>query len=158
MPSGAPSDQWGSNPSLSGVNPNPRRSSGASRLSPISDAGYSETSSRHTGPPRPPKIKDDGPLIPERPPKGKEDEERSYVDRVASRVSLSSAKSAKHEIETDREIQSSAMRSSPRSTPPPRKPTGPRPLNSGSQYNSPGRRKRSQYRASPDQVDTESLY
>ncbi|KAF5856701.1 hypothetical protein ETB97_006984 [Aspergillus alliaceus] len=138
MPSGAPSDQWGSNPSLSGVTPNVRRSSGASRLSPISDTGYSEASSRHTGPPRPPKIKDDGPLIPERPPKVKEDDERSYVNRVASR--------------------SSAMRSSPRSTPPPRKPTGPRPLNSGSQYSSPGRRKRSQYRASPDQVDEESLY
>ncbi|KNG85384.1 hypothetical protein ANOM_007501, partial [Aspergillus nomiae NRRL 13137] len=138
MPSGAPSDQWNSNPSLSAANPNPRHSSGASRLSPISDAGYSEASSRQTGPPRPPKIKDDGPLVPERPPKVKEDDERSYVDRVASR--------------------NSALRSSPRSTPPPRKPTGPRPLNSGSQYSSPGRRKRSQYRASPDQVDEESLY
>ncbi|QMW37025.1 hypothetical protein G4B11_000261 [Aspergillus flavus] len=138
MPSGAPSDQWNSNPSLSAGNPNPRHSSGASRLSPISDVGYSEASSRHTGPPRPPKIKDDGPLVPERPPKVKEDDERSYVDRVASR--------------------NSALLSSPRSTPPPRKPTGPRPLNSGSQYSSPSRRKRSQYRASPDQVDEESLY
>ncbi|KAE8148973.1 hypothetical protein BDV25DRAFT_8237 [Aspergillus avenaceus] len=138
VPAGASSDQWGSNSSLSGVNVPQRRPSGTSRLSPISDAGYSEASSRHTGPPRPPKIKDDGPLIPERPPKVKEDDERSYVDRVASR--------------------SSAMRASPRSTPPPRKPTGPRPLNSGSQYSSTGRRKRSQYRASPDQVDDESLY
>ncbi|KAE8349642.1 hypothetical protein BDV28DRAFT_140803 [Aspergillus coremiiformis] len=139
MPPSAPSEQWGSNPSLSGVNANPRHSSGASRLSPISDAGFSEASSRHTGPPRPPKIKDDGPLIPERPPKVKEDDERSYVDRVASR--------------------SSAVRSSPRNTPPPRKPTGPRPLNSGSQYSSStSQRKRSQYRASPDQVDEESLY
>ncbi|KAF7586156.1 hypothetical protein BBP40_009389 [Aspergillus hancockii] len=105
MPSGAPSDQWGSNPSLSGVNANPRRSSGASRLSPISDAGYSETSSRHTGPLRPPKIKDDGPLVPERPPKVKEDEERSYVDRVASRVSLYSVKSAKHEKKLTEELE-----------------------------------------------------
>ncbi|PWY95217.1 hypothetical protein BO94DRAFT_606437 [Aspergillus sclerotioniger CBS 115572] len=129
-PPGAPSEHWGSNPSLSGVNANPRHS-GASRLSPISDAGYSEASSRHTGPPRPPKIKDEGPLIPERPPKVKEDDERSYMERVASRSSI--------------------MRS-PRSTPPPRKPTGPRPLTSGSQY-SPARRKRSQYRASPEQVD-----
>ncbi|RAL08119.1 uncharacterized protein BO97DRAFT_408571 [Aspergillus homomorphus CBS 101889] len=129
----APSDQWGSNPSLSGVNTNPRYSGGG-RLSPISDTGYSEASSRHTGPPRPPKIKDEGPLIPERPPKVKEDDERSYMDRVVSR--------------------SSAVQS-PRSTPPPRKPTGPRPLNSGNQY-SPARRKRSQYRASsPEQVDAE---
>ncbi|PWY88527.1 hypothetical protein BO70DRAFT_394227 [Aspergillus heteromorphus CBS 117.55] len=134
--SGAPSEQWGSNPSLSGVNAN-QRYSGGSRLSPISDAGYSEASSRHTGPPRPPKVKDDGPLIPERPLKAKEDDERSYVERVASR--------------------SSAMRS-PRSTPPPaRKPTGPRPLTSGSQF-SPARRKHSQYRASPDQVDAELDY
>ncbi|PYH87386.1 hypothetical protein BO71DRAFT_404704 [Aspergillus ellipticus CBS 707.79] len=134
--SNAPSEQWGSNPSLSGINPN-QRYSGNSRLSPISDAGYSEASSRHTGPPRPPKVKDDGPLIPERPPKAKEDDERSYMDRVASR--------------------SSVMRS-PRSTPPPpRKPTGPRPLTSGSQF-SPARRKHSQYRASPEQVDAEHDY
>ncbi|PYH46772.1 uncharacterized protein BP01DRAFT_236569 [Aspergillus saccharolyticus JOP 1030-1] len=129
----APSDPWGSNPSLSGVNTNPRYSGGG-RLSPISDAGYSEASSRQTGPPRPPKIKDEGPLIPERPSKIKDDDDRSYADRVVSR--------------------SSAVQS-PRSTPPPRKPTGPRPLNSGSQY-SPARRKRSQYRStSPEQVDAE---
>ncbi|PYH58226.1 uncharacterized protein BO96DRAFT_444893 [Aspergillus niger CBS 101883] len=135
VPAGAPSDQWGSNPSLSGVNANPRYS-GASRLSPISDAGYSEASSRRTGPPRPPKIKDEGPLIPERPPKVKEDDERSYMERVASRSSI--------------------MRS-PRSTPPPRKPTGPRPLTSGSQF-SPARRQRSQYRASPEQVEDDLDY
>ncbi|KAI9932821.1 hypothetical protein MW887_009073 [Aspergillus wentii] len=129
----APPEQWGSNPSLSAVNTNQNRHSGPGRLSPISDAGYSEASSRHTGPPRPPKIRDDGPLIPERPPKVNDDEERSYASRVASR-------------------QSSIMKS-PRNTPPPRKPTGPRPLNSGSQYSSPGNPKRSRYRGSPDQID-----
>ncbi|KAL2857924.1 hypothetical protein BJY01DRAFT_201526 [Aspergillus pseudoustus] len=130
------SDQWGSNPSFSALNGN-RRLSGGSRLSPISDAGYSESSSRtgRQGPPRPPKIKDDGPLFPERPPKIKE-EEQSFSERVASR--------------------SSAMQS-PRSTPPPRKPTGPRPLNSGSQYNSPSRRRKN-YRDSPEQVDDEHDY
>ncbi|KAL3479893.1 hypothetical protein BJX99DRAFT_54004 [Aspergillus californicus] len=137
---GAPtnhSEQWGSNPSFSAVNGN-RRFSGGSRLSPISDAGYSEGSSRtgRGGPPRPPKVKDEGPLFPERPPKVKEGEEQSYADRVVSR--------------------SSAMRS-PRSTPPLRKPTGPRPLNSGSQYNSPNRRKKSN-RDSPEQVDDEHEY
>ncbi|KAL4887037.1 hypothetical protein BJY04DRAFT_227255 [Aspergillus karnatakaensis] len=137
---GAPtnhSDQWGSNPSFSALNGN-RRFSGGSRLSPISDAGYSETSARSSrqGPPRPPKVKDDGPLFPERPPKIKEGEEQSYADRAVSR--------------------SSAMQS-PRSTPPPRKPTGPRPLNSGSQYNSPSRRRKN-YRDSPEQVDDEHDY
>lgn len=86
---GIPVDQWGSNPSLSGVNTNNQRHSGASRLSPISDAGYSESSSRTGGPPRPPKVRDDGPLIPERAPKSSGgDEDRSYADRVASRVSI----------------------------------------------------------------------
>ena len=84
------SDQWESNPSLSAVNPNQQRFSGASRLSPISDAGYSETSSRADrtpGPPRPPKVMDEGPLVPERPRKVPEDEGAAYgADRVVSRV------------------------------------------------------------------------
>lgn len=90
-PESPASEHWGSNPSLSAVNPNQNRFSGGSRLSPISDAGYSETSSRQAGPPRPPKIKDDGPLVPERPPKVAEDEEQSYGDRVVSRVRISAS-------------------------------------------------------------------
>lgn len=81
------SDQWGS-PSLPAANANQQRFSGP-RLSPISDAGYSETSSRferQSAPPRPPKIKDSGPLIPERASKAG-DEELSYTGRVTSRVS-----------------------------------------------------------------------
>lgn len=42
------------------------------------------------------------------------------------------------------------MRSSPRNSPPARKPTGPRPLNSGSQYSRTSRYSRA---TSPDQVD-----
>lgn len=84
-PESPASDHRGSNPSLSA---NQKRFSGGSRLSPISDAGYSETSSRQPGPPRPPKIKDDGPLVPERPPKVTEDEGHSYGDRVVSRVRI----------------------------------------------------------------------
>jgi hypothetical protein len=95
------SDQWESNPSLSAVNPNPNPNrhsgvsgaTGATRLSPISDAGYSETSShanRTPGPPRPPKVKDEGPLIPERPAKVAQDEEPYGADRVVSRVCTSS--------------------------------------------------------------------
>lgn len=82
-------DPWGSNPSLSATNANHKRVSGASRLSPISDAGYSDTSSRferQSAPPRPPKIADNGPLVPERPPKINETE-HSYGNRVTSQVS-----------------------------------------------------------------------
>ncbi|KAJ5322224.1 uncharacterized protein N7506_011354 [Penicillium brevicompactum] len=132
----AGSEPWESNHSLSATNPNtntnPNRHSGVSgntRLSPISDAGYSETSSRAErtpGPPRPPKVKDDGPLIPERPAKVAEDDEYYNGDRVVSR--------------------SSAIRS-----PPARKPTGPRPLTSGGGSYSPGNIKRSRYRGSPMQ-------
>ncbi|KAJ5477908.1 hypothetical protein N7530_003417 [Penicillium desertorum] len=132
----AGSDQWESNPSLSAANPAQNRNSGvsgATRLSPISDAGYSETSSRTNrtpGPPRPPKIKDAGPLIPERPPKVADDEEALYSgDRVVSR--------------------NSAIYS-----PPTRKPTGPRPLTSAGSY-SPGNIKRTRYRGSPAQIDYE---
>lgn len=68
------SDQWGSNPSLARFVPGPgkRHSGGAGYLSPISDAGYSERSASNeaTAPPRPPKVRDDGPLVPQRPAKG----------------------------------------------------------------------------------------
>ncbi|KAJ5391395.1 hypothetical protein N7509_006885 [Penicillium cosmopolitanum] len=133
-PESPSSDHWGSNPSLPAVNPNQQRFSGGSRLSPISDAGYSEASSRNPGPPRPPKVNDDGPLIPERPPKVSEEaeEQQQYSDRVVSR--------------------GSAMRS-----PPTRKPTGPRPLTSGGNY-SPSNIKRTQYRGSPMQIDYDDNY
>ncbi|KAF2492334.1 hypothetical protein BU16DRAFT_467180 [Lophium mytilinum] len=64
-------DQWGSNPSLarnrlSGGN----ASIGAGNLSPISsDGGYSQHSAaEQTAPPRPPKVRDDGPLVPQQQP------------------------------------------------------------------------------------------
>lgn len=126
-PNSPQADQWGS---TSSVNMAQKRNSVASRLSPISDAGYSQATSRHSGPPRPPKVKDDGPLVPERPAKVREDDERSYTtNRHASRSSAMYASA------------------SPQNSPPARKLTGPRPLNSGSQYSS--RRRR----ASPEQVD-----
>jgi len=61
------SDTFGSDPTLARYIPGQtNRYSGAGNLSPISDAGYSETSAADEarGPPRPPKVKDDGPLIP----------------------------------------------------------------------------------------------
>lgn len=70
------SDTFGSDPTLARYIPGAtNRSSGlASTLAPISDAGYSEASFTEpaAAPPRPPKVKDDGPLIPpgpSRPPK-----------------------------------------------------------------------------------------
>ena len=69
------SDTFGSDPALARYVPGiSNRYSGAGNLSPISDAGYSEVSATEEarGPPRPPKVKDDGPLVPSgpaRPPK-----------------------------------------------------------------------------------------
>lgn len=66
------SDHFGSNPILARFNLAPgNRNSGAGHLSPISDAGYSDVSAQgqSQAPARPPKIRDDGPLIPPRPPK-----------------------------------------------------------------------------------------
>ncbi|KAJ5898929.1 hypothetical protein N7495_003673 [Penicillium taxi] len=125
------SEQWGSNPSLPVVQPITNRYSNGSRLSPISDGGYSEGSARQQAPPRPPKVLDDGPLVPERPPKVTEDEaQASYgTDRVTSRNSI--------------------IRS-----PPTRKPTGPRPLTSGGNYSP----KRTRYQGSPMQVDYDDDY
>jgi hypothetical protein len=150
-PESPASDHWGSNPSLPAVNPNQQRFSGGSRLSPISDAGYSETSSRQAGPPRPPKVKDDGPLIPERPPKVPENEEQTYGDRVVSRVNSPSSSSL-HSSQAYTPPQTSAIRS-----PPTRKPTGPRPLTSGGSY-SPGNINRTRYRGSPMQIDYDDEY
>ncbi|KAJ5136216.1 hypothetical protein N7448_004770 [Penicillium atrosanguineum] len=149
-PESPSSDHWGSNPSLPAVHPNQQRFSGGSRLSPISDAGYSETSSRQAGPPRPPKVKDEGPLIPERPPKVSEGEEQPYNDRVVSRVRTSS--SSVPNSQANSPIKSSAIRS-----PPTRKPTGPRPLTSSGTY-SPSNIKRTRYRGSPMQIDYDDEY
>ncbi len=67
------SDQWGSNPSLARYVPvtSKRYSGGAGYLSPITDGGYSELSAANeaSAPPRPPKVRDDGPLVPQRPAK-----------------------------------------------------------------------------------------
>ena len=71
-------DTFGSDPALARYIPGPgKRYSGhaAGNLSPISsEAGYSENSASAAAPPRPPKVRDDGPLIPttggpSRPPK-----------------------------------------------------------------------------------------
>lgn len=151
-PASPNSDQWGSNTSLPPVQ-NQNRFSAGSRLSPISDAQYSETSSRQPGPPRPPKVKDEGPLVPERPPKVLEDNEETYGDRSVSKVrSHSKFTLLKHSKFDTNSKQGSAIRS-----PPTRKPTGPRPLTSGGAY-SPSNIKRTRYRGSPMQIDYDDDY
>ncbi|PGH09126.1 hypothetical protein GX51_00880 [Blastomyces parvus] len=126
------SDAWASNPSLGRMTPNPR--------APGSDGGYSDKSSasgRRNAPPRPPKIRDEGPLVPQRPPQGKGDGQLTYAERMATRGSRTSNYDPAGE---------SPIRSSPKNTPQ-RKPTGPRPITSS------GYPRRQQYRGSPQQVD-----
>ncbi|KAJ5581467.1 hypothetical protein N7535_000087 [Penicillium sp. DV-2018c] len=119
------SDQWGSNSSLSAASPIHNRNSGVSGKP---RQNYSEASSPVLGPPRPPQVKEEGPLVPCRPPKVTEDEEPAYsANRVASRSSVFCS-------------------------PPTRKPTGPRPLIPAGSY-SPGKIKQTRYRGRSAQID-----
>ena len=81
------SDQWGSNPTLARFQPGPsNRLSNGGNLSPISDGGYSEISSaeKSNAPPRPPKVRDDGPLIPARPAKSAKDSRPTFASPLSS--------------------------------------------------------------------------
>ncbi|KLJ10588.1 hypothetical protein EMPG_14038 [Blastomyces silverae] len=127
------SDAWASNPSLGRMTPNPK--------APGSDGGYSDRSSasgRRNAPPRPPKIRDEGPLFPQRPLQGKGDGQLTYAERMATRGSRPSNYDP---------AGGSPIRSSPKNNTPQRKPTGPRPITSS------GYPRRQQYRGSPQQVD-----
>ncbi|KAL8949819.1 MAG: hypothetical protein Q9222_004106 [Ikaeria aurantiellina] len=144
------SDTWGSNPSLARfapVGPGNRHSGNAGYLSPISDAGGSEASAStsHTpAPPRPPKVRDDGPLIPARPPKVQAlSQEHLRPEQRYSNASLS------------QDGQGQVANGSPRSpsgtgnaTVQQRKPTGPRPITSSGTY-SPSRVRGQGYISSP---------
>lgn len=112
-PTSPSSDRWeGELPGLLPMSDNTNKSHSSARhsyganpghLSPISDGGYSETSSAmmelgekeasrtslNAPPPRPPKIKDDGPLVPDRPPKlamspANAGRNPTYADHVAA--------------------------------------------------------------------------
>ena len=79
------SDAWASNPTLNAVHPDQVINR---RQSPLSDGGYSFVSSRSgrgSAPPRPPKIRDDGPLIPRKPAPSTAGSQASYAERVAMR-------------------------------------------------------------------------
>ncbi|KAL8828264.1 MAG: hypothetical protein Q9170_006681 [Blastenia crenularia] len=142
------SDTWGSNPSLArfaAVGPGNRHSGGAGYLSPISDAGGSEASSAsHTpAPPRPPKVRDEGPLIPARPPKVQAlSQEHLRPEQRFSNGSLSQDGYGQ---------ANGSPRSASGAAVPQRKPTGPRPITSSGSY-SPDKVRGQRYRGGPGQV------
>ncbi|MCJ1282718.1 hypothetical protein MMC26_002043 [Xylographa opegraphella] len=136
------SDQFGSNPILARYAPGAgnRLSGGAGNLSPISDAAFSEVSQR-SGPPRPPKVRDDGPLVPQRPPKvATEENHLSFAERSAAAAELPHG----HE----------QANGSPRSASSQRKPTGPRPIATSGNWSSDNlaQVKQNRYRGSPNHI------
>ena len=90
------SDQFGSNPVLArfggmgggagnrnsgGAGPPPAAGGGSGHLSPISDRGYEGS---QTGPPRPPKVRDDGPLVPPKEPPAEHAGNRTFAERAGA--------------------------------------------------------------------------
>ncbi|OAX85054.1 hypothetical protein ACJ72_00584 [Emergomyces africanus] len=98
----------------------------------------SSTSGRRNAPPRPPKIKDEGPLVPHRHSQAGDESLLTYAERMATHGSRHS---------TYDTANGSPINSSPKHNTPQRKPTGPRPITSS------GYPKRHQYRGSPHQID-----
>lgn len=86
VPTSPNSDAWASNPTLGALNRD-RPSSAADNHRPMSAGAYSVGSSimSQSGPARPPKIRDDGPLIPQRSSKLSDDPNPSYAERMAMR-------------------------------------------------------------------------
>ncbi|MCJ1471467.1 hypothetical protein MMC13_000106 [Lambiella insularis] len=138
------SDQFGSNPILARYAPGHanRLSSGAGNLSPISDGGYSALSHK-SGPTRPPKVRDDGPLLPQRPPKvAIQDDKPAFAERLTPAM--------------EEQYGNQPATGSPRSASSQRKPTGPRPI-TGSGNWSPdklGQVKKNRYRGSPHHAES----
>ncbi|KAM5445378.1 hypothetical protein MaudCBS49596_007601 [Microsporum audouinii] len=139
VPNSPNSDAWASNPTLSAINRD-RPASAADNHRPMSADAYSVGSSvmSQSGPPRPPKVRDDGPLIPQRSSKLSDDPHPSYAERMAMREGT--ARMVDHVNNT-----SSPSRSSPGRGIPQRKPTGPRPLTSSGKNNGAMGSQRTQY-------------
>ncbi|EFQ97902.1 hypothetical protein MGYG_00939 [Nannizzia gypsea CBS 118893] len=127
-PTSPNSDAWASNPTLGALNRD-RPSSAADNHRPMSAGAYSVGSSvmSQSGPPRPPKVRDDGPLIPHRSSKLSDDANPSYAERMAMREGTARM--------VDHVNNGSPSRSSPGRGVPQRKPTGPRPLTSSGKNN-----------------------
>ncbi|KAL8927019.1 MAG: hypothetical protein Q9208_002564 [Pyrenodesmia sp. 3 TL-2023] len=147
------SDTWGSNPSLARfapVGPGNRHSGGAGYLSPISDAGGSEASAADQtntpAPPRPPKVRDEGPLIPARPPKVQAlSQEHLRPEQRFSSGSLSPV--YEHANGSPRSASGAAAGT------PQRKPTGPRPITGSGSYSPDKVGRAARYKGSPNHVD-----
>ncbi|KAK7183966.1 uncharacterized protein CC84DRAFT_1079099 [Paraphaeosphaeria sporulosa] len=170
------SDQWGSNPSLA----RNRMSGGgasynAGNLSPISsEGGYSQHSaSEQQAPPRPPKILDDGPLIPPQQPLAGHGQARQMYSSPneyggqGTLTPLAPIQEVRYSLETDRGVRYTPT-PSPRPssqnlsiTSPQRKITGPRPMGSRSPQPQHGQTELQHsdtvIRRKPVAADTESL-
>ncbi|KAI4286468.1 MAG: hypothetical protein L6R35_004278 [Caloplaca aegaea] len=151
------SDTWGSNPSLARfapVGPGNRHSGGAGGyLSPISDAGGSETSAADqataAAPPRPPKVRDEGPLIPARPPKVQAlSQEHLRPEQRFSNGSLSQDGAYNRANGSPRSASSAAAAAAAAGVT--RKPTGPRPITSSGSYSPEKVARQQRYRGSPN--------
>ncbi|KIW28299.1 uncharacterized protein PV07_07975 [Cladophialophora immunda] len=157
-PTSQTSSQWETH---SGLQPNHHTTIAyGGHLSPISDSPYSaepgqlrddrsiRSGSSH-GPPRPPKVPNDEPLVPQRPPKimmspTSSNRQQTYVDHVAAARAGSPAFD-KSPVAALRSPQSQA-----------RKPSGPRPLaGSGGSKGDLNAVKRTRFRGSPNQIDSE---
>ena len=145
------SDQFGSNPVLArfgGMSAGNRLSGGAKPLSPISDRG-------DPAPPRPPKVRDDGPLIPPKEPlEGHAGNAASFAERasapVESPVSSTLFPESVARVQTLTDIrQSNGAARNPRGAVPTRKPIGPRPQTTSGSYGPDGV-PRTRYRGSPN--------
>ena len=164
------SDQFGSNPILSRFVPGSgNRSGGAGHLSPISDADYSElsTAKQSSAPPRPPKIRDDGPLVPQRPPKITSEKKATFAERLAPGAGDQMyASTAYGQVITIRFSipwiysnvrQANGSPRSPSGHVPQRKPTGPRPIATSGSYSpdkAMGQVKKTRYRGSPNHIES----
>ncbi|KAK4946446.1 hypothetical protein LTR10_014645 [Elasticomyces elasticus] len=120
--------------------------------SPMSDTQYDDRSvhsASSQGPPRPPKILNEDPLVPQRPPKismnsTQSNRQHTYVDHVAAARAGSPALD---------KSPVAALRSPQGQT---RKPSGPRPLNTaGGPKGGSVTVKRAHFRSSPTQVDSD---
>ena len=132
------SDQFGSNPILAArfAGTAGNRNSGMGNLSPISDVGTSSEASaqRKAGPPRPPKIKHDGPLVPPKVPI--EGSKPTFVERSAAGRDFSQVKPYRANTPRRLSMLNCCDQSNGASLSPPsgKKPGGPRPQTVSGSY------------------------
>ncbi|ETN45365.1 uncharacterized protein HMPREF1541_09196 [Cyphellophora europaea CBS 101466] len=156
-PNSVTSSQWEAQAALSGMPGmdmhNQYEQDG--QISPASDRGerVSQTSISKQGPPRPPKVPENDPLMPPRPPKvvmsPPASRQPTYVDHVTAARAGSPALD---------KSPVAALKNSPGGQV--RKPSGPRPISSSGQYHKGyggdlNAVKRTRFRGSPNQIDSD---